>query len=412
MPLEIDFCTLPGLPLKLFRYPVKTGETLRAWDAADEYLLSYLAEDSTTQKAQKILVVNDSFGAVTLGLKRLPPFKESTITLLSDSAISHRAIEENAVKNSLDIVDVKRLNSFDFNSSATQDKYDLVLIKIPKSLAHLEDNLRRIAPNLHSNSRIISASMVKNVHNSTLALFEKYLGPTRTSLAKKKARLIFCNPECHRAMEEKAAKSFSVKIESSETTDELQLHSYPGVFSHGSLDYGTEFMLQSMQLPNCAHISSLDILDLGCGTGVLGIVAAKRLLQQNGHMQVNLSLVDESFAAIASAQENMRNLLPPNPANQCLATHCLEGIAENSQDLILNNPPFHDASARTSAIALEMFLESKRVLRDSGQLQVVANRHLGYHKRLKEIFENCVILASNPKFIVLRAVKQPESSHA
>lgn len=37
--------------------------------------------------------------------------------------------------------------------------------------------------------------MVSEIHTSTLKLFERILGPTRTSLAVKKARLIFCTPD-------------------------------------------------------------------------------------------------------------------------------------------------------------------------------------------------------------------------
>jgi len=67
----------------------------------------------------------------------------------------------------------------------------VVLIKLPKSLAMLEDQLHRIRPLLDSQTVVIAAAMTRLVHNSTLELFEKIIGPTKSSRAQKKSRLIF-----------------------------------------------------------------------------------------------------------------------------------------------------------------------------------------------------------------------------
>ncbi|WP_315981168.1 hypothetical protein [Aliamphritea spongicola] len=63
---------------------------------------------------------------------------------------------------------------------------DLVILKITKSLAQLEDQLHRIRPLLSENTRVLAAGMVKAIHTSTLDLFGKIIGPTHTSLAKKR----------------------------------------------------------------------------------------------------------------------------------------------------------------------------------------------------------------------------------
>lgn len=193
------------------------------------------------------------------------------------------------------------------------------------------------------------------------------------------------------------AQVFNVGAEISKTAEDLVLASFPGVFRHGRLDYGTQLMLESMQIPE----SAVNILDLGCGSGALGIAAAKRA------PKAKVTFVDESYTAIESVKESIRLSLPESSADkyQTLAINCLEGITDDSKDLILNNPPFHDAAAKTSGIALEMFRQSKRVLREHGHLQVIANRHLGYHKRLKEVFGNCKTIASNEKFVVLLSEK-------
>jgi 23S rRNA (guanine1835-N2)-methyltransferase len=420
MPPEISFTTPYGV-LSLHRFPIDPNEKLRAWDAADEYLLAHIHEQMDVQvdkqraeqKTKKNIIFGDGFGALGLGLHQRPSFQKAEITVVSDSAISNTAITANAIANKIDPNNIQIISSLEFSRRSSESYYDLALIKIPKSLAQLEDILRRVRPMVSADTQILGTGMVKNVHNSTLALFEKHIGTTTSSLAKKKARLIFASvkadatkPKSEQHKPEQAesepAKVFSIAAHISKTPDDLALASYPGVFCHGSLDYGTQFLLKAMQIPKVVgESSSLDILDLGCGTGALGIAAAKRAPESK------VTFVDESYAAIESSKEGIRLSLLENFENQyqCLAMHCLENIADESQDIILNNPPFHDAGARNSGTAIEMFKESKRVLRPGGQIQVVANLHLGYYRRLKEIFGNCETLASSDKFVVLLSVK-------
>ena len=63
---------------------------------------------------------------------------------------------------------------------------------LPRQLALLEQQLRALREVVTPETRIIAAAKARDVHNSTLALFEKILGTTTTSLAWKKARLIHC----------------------------------------------------------------------------------------------------------------------------------------------------------------------------------------------------------------------------
>ncbi|WP_440495178.1 methyltransferase, partial [Serratia sarumanii] len=52
-----------------------------------------------------------------------------------------------------------------------------------------------------------------------------------------------------------------------------------------------------------------------------------------------------------------------------------------------------------------MFCDAKRCLQVGGELRIVGNRHLDYHQKLKRLFGNCTLVASNKKFVILRAVK-------
>ncbi|MBW8806802.1 MAG: methyltransferase, partial [Catenulisporales bacterium] len=84
----------------------------------------------------------------------------------------------------------------------------------------------------------------------------------------------------------------------------------------------------------------------------------------------------------------------------------MSGFEPGSVDVVLNNPPFHSHQATTDAVAWRMFTGSRTALRRGGELWVVGNRHLGYHAKLKRLFGNCDVVAGNPKFVVLRAVRR------
>ena len=392
------------IELQLQRRASYGNNSLRAWDAADEYLLEHFQDQLSGGNLNKIMILNDAFGALSTGFAYINTNqgKSASIITLSDSVVSHTAIQTNAKNNGIEAHDIQLVTSYDFDDYLAGSTLDLLVLKIPKSLAQLEDNLRRLRAHIDKNTVVIAAGMTKRIHNSTLALFEKYIGPTKTSLAKKKARLIFSAVIQDSAQAEAEPPKLSeVSLYLSEKNINFTLASYPGVFSYGSLDFGTDFMLKSMQLMDSKDEGKeLHILDLGCGTGALGIAAAKAL------PKASVTFIDESYAAIESVKTslNLSGLGKEAQYNR-LANNLLQGIDDSCFDLILNNPPFHDASAKTRSIALEMFAESRRTLKPNGQLQVIANKHLGYHKNLKAIFGNCQTLAHNNKFVVLCAVK-------
>ena len=365
---------------KLARYPFRNNDLLRAWDAADEYLLSYFSEQVQQQERLNILIVNDAFAALTTALS------QHKITFWSDSWISQQALRQNIELNNLSPDNLHFKNSLE----KLDGEYNVVLIKIPKTLALLEEQLIRIKPHITSQTKVIAAGMVKAIHTSTLKLFEKYIGSTKTSLAKKKARLIFATVDKSIAdLKSPYPQSYTL-----ENTD-YKIINHANVFSRDSLDIGTRFFLQ--HLPQSEkHIK---IIDLACGNGVVGLIAAEK------NPEAEVLFIDESFMAIESAKENFQENLDSDQKAQFIVNDCLSGVEKNSTDLILNNPPFHQNNAIGDDIAWQMFKQSKEVLKEKGELWVIGNRHLGYHIKLKKLFNSCEMIASNKKFVILKAIK-------
>ncbi|WP_261842328.1 methyltransferase [Aliamphritea ceti] len=379
---------VPQGEFSLHRYPVRAKETLRAWDAADELILQHLADVITQDNSlQNILILNDGCGALATALAPSNP------VIMSDSFISHQAIHQNLRSNHSDDFQISVIDCLKSPAEylpKPEAPLDLVILKITKSLAQLEDQLHRLRPLITEHTQILAGGMVKAIHTSTLELFGKIIGPTHTSLAKKKARLIHSQPDLT------LTPGINPFPKSLPLPDHhLDIINHASVFSRDKLDIGTRFFLDNMpsgDLP-CS------IIDLGCGNGLLGIAAAK------ANPNAKLTLVDESFMAVASAEKNFASNHTERQADFHV-TDCLAGISDNSADIILNNPPFHQQNTIGDFIAIQMFKDAKRVLKTGGELLVIGNRHLGYHVPLKRLFGNCTTQASNKKFVILRCIKR------
>lgn len=353
-------------------------QTLRPWDAADELLLAHLAESKPSSQ-QRVLIVNDQYGALVTALSNYP------VTFVSDSHLSMQAAKRNLADNGRSDASVQWCTSLD----AVTEPVDLMLIKLPKLLALLEDQLYRYRHLCHEQTRIIAAGMVKHMAAGVFKLFEKILGPTHTSLAQKKARLIFCQPD---PKGKTGTSPYPINYVLENTS--FQIANHANVFSAQALDIGTRFFLQ--HLP--AVVGDVKIADLGCGNGVVGLIAAQL------NPQAQIDFYDESFMALASAELNFTRAFPDRAA-RFIADDGMSCAPENQYQAVLCNPPFHQHNVVGDFVALQMFRDAKRALKTGGELWVIGNRHLGYAERLRRLFGNSVLIAQNNKFVVLRALK-------
>ncbi|MBT5875049.1 MAG: methyltransferase [Candidatus Latescibacteria bacterium] len=373
--------TTPTAEYQLARFPRRKNDLLRAWDAADEYALSHLHEQSLLTQDVSILILNDSFGALSVALADHGP------TMMSDSHLAQQGTLANLKENGRSEEDVRLLTSLEKPSGT----FDVIVIKVPKILAYLEDQLHRIRPCLRTDTVILGAGMAKGIHTSTLKLFERILGPNKTSLAKKKARLIHCEPNLELSPGDSPYPT-SYKLEG---TDH-QTTNHANVFSREKLDVGTRLLLASLETSDVPG----RIVDLGCGNGVVGLKAAIQ------YPDAEVFFVDESFMAVASAETTVRAALGDRAKAQFRTMDCLAAIPARSIDLVLVNPPYHQERGVDDAVAWQMLRESKDVLAQGGELRMVGNRHLGYHVKLERVFGNCSVVGDSSKFVVLKAVKR------
>ena len=381
--------------LFLSRFPVaQVNRSLQAWDSADEYLVNHVNEEGLIKANTKLAIFNDAFGAVTTNFCHSGS-DDANVICINDSYISSQGISYNIEQNALDDSNITQLSSLD----SLPNDIDVILYKIPKSKSLLIEQLIQIKKSVSDNCIFIAADRAKEIHSSTLKVFEKHLGTTKTSLAVKKARLVFCQFDNKQVHQSPFPTVWPVTHKSTNDSPsrELIISNHANVYAREKLDIGARYFIEN--LPKVAANSK--VIDLGCGNGVVGLTVLAN--QADAHVQ----FIDESRMALASAKQNVMTNLP-ELMEQCEFTlnDCLTDIEGGSVDLILCNPPFHQNTATTDHIAWQMFKDSHRVLKKGGELRIIGNRQLAYHIKLQRLFGNETLIASNDKFVTQSAIKR------
>jgi len=161
-----------------------------------------------------------------------------------------------------------------------------------------------------------------------------------------------------------------------------------GVFSKNKIDYGSRTLIDIL-LKNETR-SGLSILDVGCGYGFMGIVAAKLLKSK-------VTMCDVNHRALHLAK---RNLEKNKVEGNVILSNAYDHITE-SFDLIITNPPIR-AGKET---VLKIILNAKDYLKKSGSLWFVIRKDQGANSIIKEVNKigTCELIEKSKGFYIMRA---------
>ncbi|MDX1456203.1 MAG: class I SAM-dependent methyltransferase [Marinobacter sp.] len=359
--------------------PGARGRGLQAWDAADELLIETAREHCGG--GQRLAVVDDSFGALSLALAELNP------EVVADSAVLVGALSYNAGRNQLHAGVVSN-----WQESAERG-FDRIVLRIPRHLEYLEYLLRWANDVLNPGGKIIAGGMIKHLPDRSVDVFSRLVETEAVLPARKKARVVVCRAGTQGLANWTGLwRGYELKPEG------IRLAALPAVFSRERLDPGAGVLLPWVRKEVQTLAPGARVLDLACGNGVQGVAA----LALRADLEVVFS--DVSSQAILSCQRNVETHFGVGKAD---FFHC-DGIASEAGefDLIVLNPPFHEGGVVGDHIALRLFRQAARCLRPQGKLLVVGNRHLGYHKSLRRDFSQVRQLGAEPKFVVFEARRQ------
>lgn len=165
-----------------------------------------------------------------------------------------------------------------------------------------------------------------------------------------------------------------------------------GVFSKDKLDFGSTLLLETIF--NKVNKENLDILDVGCGYGYMGISLAKIL---NAHV----TMCDVNKRALHLTE---RNAISNGVSDsvKVIESNIYENITD-IYDLIITNPPI-----RAGKNVVYGILDGARdYLKEGGELWMVIRKDQGAKSAIKHLEENykCEVVTKSKGFYIIKAEK-------
>jgi 16S rRNA (guanine1207-N2)-methyltransferase len=168
--------------------------------------------------------------------------------------------------------------------------------------------------------------------------------------------------------------------------------SCPGVFAWDRLDDGSRALIEMMQLKRTDAV-----LDLGCGSGLVGLVAAT--------LADRVVSVDASALAVEATRRTYEINRVAAARTEVLISDCGSAVFDRTFDAVVTNPPFHQGVGTDYVVARQFVIDAAQVLKPGGTLWLVANRFLRYELELADRFAEVRVAYEDNRFRVLAGVK-------
>lgn len=168
----------------------------------------------------------------------------------------------------------------------------------------------------------------------------------------------------------------------------LRFQTDAGVFSRGEVDTGTRLLLEALP-----ETMTGDVLDLGCGWGVIGVSIARKW------PETRVWMADVNLRAMELSRKNAE----ANKASvTCLESDGMAALKDRRFDAVVTNPPIRAGKQ----VIYQMFADAAACLNPGGALYLVIRKQQGAEscvKYLKTIFQNVEKLDRSAGFWVLKA---------
>ena len=171
---------------------------------------------------------------------------------------------------------------------------------------------------------------------------------------------------------------------------EFEFYTASGIFSKERIDKGTLVLAENMLVNENSKV-----LDIGCGIGILGIVAAKLF-----NAEVVMSDINERAVMLARKNAELNNVKA-----EVYQGNLYEKIKKNDFDVVLSNPP----QTAGKEICFQLIAQSKNYLKTGGILQLVARHNKGggtLSKKMEEVFGNVKVIAKDAGYWVYMSEKE------
>ncbi len=163
----------------------------------------------------------------------------------------------------------------------------------------------------------------------------------------------------------------------------------PGVFSADAVDPGSAALAAALPGDLRGRVA-----DLGAGWGYLSraILSHERVTE--------LHLIEAEHAALECARRNI-----DDPRAQFHWADATAFRPEDPLDAVVTNPPFHTSRAPDPSLGRAFIAAAAVMLKPSGRLYLVANRHLPYETAAQDAFREVREIGGEGGFKILLAAK-------
>lgn len=185
---------------------------------------------------------------------------------------------------------------------------------------------------------------------------------------------------------DKNVKSERKLIKFNFNNKEFSIYSDNGVFSKDRLDYGSRVLLENIDIDKLYG----NVLDLGCGIGVVGIIVGSI------NKDICIDMVDINERAIDLARDNL--ILNKISANVFVSD--IYSNINKRYDFIISNPPIRAGKD----VIRKFLLGSYDYLEDDGSLYFVMRKEHGVKSMIRELdvkFNTSIVNKDKGFYVVL-----------
>lgn len=167
------------------------------------------------------------------------------------------------------------------------------------------------------------------------------------------------------------------------------------VFSKKGVDFGSMLLIETILNENEDFAGS--VLDLGCGYGPLGVIAAKFFNNSN------ITMCDVNERALELSQKNAKENKVDDRI-KVIKSYAFENIKDN-YDIIMTNPPIRAGKD----VVFSFYEGAYEHLSQDGKLYVVIQKKQGAPStkaKLEDLFGNCETASKKSGYFIFKSVKE------
>jgi 16S rRNA (guanine1207-N2)-methyltransferase len=355
----------------------------RYWEAEDltgiahqEKCVELLTEQELPDENENWLIVNGGGGHVQEWVKN-----QSCTWVSLHSWFQDR--QENTLREFGNIANERGISytEIEKNISENNESFDGALIRLPRSTAELEEWIRVILKVIKKNAPIWIYGTNDEGIKGALSRLERLGLELEIIDIGKKSRIGAVWGESWESEEKTKTNVLSIRDK------EVEVPAWPGLFASGSLDKGTELLIDS--LPNTLRHKM--VLDMACGSGVVSATLKSMGIEKIAACDAHLLSVQATQSILGEKAVRWDFMGSSFRKSFC--------------DVIVTNPPFHLGKKTLALIGRRWIVACHRLLKDGGRVYLVHNKHLDYLAHARDYFSEVEVISQNASFQVICLVK-------